>query len=197
MGLFADTSNGLCHYTAGHYFYGTCLYGHSAQWPFCYRRPLFNFCFCYLHGFLVEMGGGEDESKSQIVQIGQMSQINSDHTKFLIKARFKSLGYAFTGLKSFFNSQHNAWIHLLATVVVIFLVIVLQVSYAEAIALAGAVGLVWVSELFNTAIEKIMNFISTETNPEIKLIKDISAAAVLVAAITALAVGCFVFIPKF
>ncbi len=128
--------------------------------------------------------------------MSQISQINSDHTKFSIKARIKSFEYAFAGIKSFFYSQHNAWIHLLATAVVLFLAIVFHVSNAEAMALTGAVGFVWVSELFNTAIEKIMDFISVERNPKIKLIKDISAAAVLVAAITALVVGCIVFIPK-
>lgn len=125
-----------------------------------------------------------------------MGQIKTDHTKFSIKARFKSFGYAFAGIKSFFNSQHNAWIHLLATVVVIFLAVFFHISNSEAVALIFAVGFVWVSELLNTAIEKIMDFISVERDPKIKLIKDISAGSVLVAAITALAVGCFVFIPK-
>jgi diacylglycerol kinase len=139
------------------------------------------------------MGSGEDQLINQISQIGQM---NTEHTKFSIKARFKSFAYAFAGIKSFFYSQHNAWIHFLATAVVIFLAIVFQVSNADAMALTGAVGFVWVSELFNTAIERIMDFISVERNPKIKLIKDLSAAAVLIAAISALVVGCIVFIPK-
>ena len=128
--------------------------------------------------------------------MGQISQINSGHEKFSIKTRIKSFRHAFAGIKSFFYSQHNAWIHLLATVVVIFLSIVFHVSNAEAIALTCAVGFVWISELFNTAIEKIMDFISGERNPKIKLIKDISAAAVLLASLTALGIGCIVFIPK-
>lgn len=108
----------------------------------------------------------------------------------------KSFTYAFAGIKHFFGSQHNAWIHLLATVAVIFLAVVFHISNSEALAITFAVGFVWVSELFNTVIEKIMDFISVEKNPKIKIIKDLSAAAVLVAAITALAVGCIVFIPK-
>jgi diacylglycerol kinase (ATP) len=148
------------------------------------------------------MGGREDELKSQkshirqISQISQMSQIGHGRTKFSVKARFKSFEYAFAGIRYFLSSQHNAWIHLIGTVVVIFLAVGFHVSRSEAIALTFAVGFVWVSELFNTAIEKIMDFISVEKNPKIKIIKDISAAAVLVAAITALTVGCFVFIPK-
>ena len=122
--------------------------------------------------------------------------MSHDRTKFSIKARFKSFKYAFTGIKDFVSSQHNAWIHLLATVVVIFLAVFFQVSNSEAIALSLAVGFVWVSELFNTAIEKIMDFISLEKKPAIKMIKDLSAAAVLFAAMTAVVVGCIVFIPK-
>lgn len=125
-----------------------------------------------------------------------MSQSVSNSNKFSIRKRVRSFKYAFEGIKSFFSKEHNALLHLLATLLVIFLAVILHISKTEAIALILAVGFVWVSELFNTAIEKLMNFISTEKNPDIKLIKDISAAAVLIAAITALAVGCIVFIPK-
>jgi diacylglycerol kinase (ATP) len=53
------------------------------------------------------------------------------------------------------------------------------------------------AEIFNTAIEKIMDFVSPELHPEIKLIKDLAAAGVLLAAFTALVTGAIVFIPKF
>ena len=69
-------------------------------------------------------------------------------------------------------------------------------SPVEIIVLVLAVGLVWATELINTVIEKIMDLISVEKNPQIKIIKDMSAAAVLVASITALIIGCIVFIPK-
>lgn len=128
--------------------------------------------------------------------MGQKNQLSHDRTKFSVRARVKSFVYAFTGMKNFFSSQHNAWIHMLATVVITFLAVVFHISNSEAMALILAAGFVWVSELFNTAIENIMNFISVERDPRIGIIKDISAAAVWVAAITALLVGCFVFIPK-
>jgi diacylglycerol kinase (ATP) len=149
------------------------------------------------------MGSGKDELVSQISQmgqisqIGQMSQIGHDRSGFSVKARFRSFRYAFAGIRDFLSSQHNAWIHLMGTIVVIFLAVGFRVTNSEAIALTFAVGFVWVSELFNTAIEKIMDFILVEKNPKIKIIKDLSAAAVLVAAITALVAGCIVFIPKF
>lgn len=116
---------------------------------------------------------------------------------FSLKARVKSFGYALEGIKKFFACEHNAWIHLAATIVVIVLGIVTNVSHLEAVALVIVVGLVWVAELFNTAIERVADFISTGINPRIKIIKDISAAAVLMAAIIAVVTGCFIFIPKF
>ena len=51
-------------------------------------------------------------------------------------------------------------------------------------------------ELFNTAIETVVDMISPEKNPKAKLVKDISAAAVLALAIGAAVVGMIIFIPK-
>jgi len=115
---------------------------------------------------------------------------------FSLSERVKSFKNAIQGLIGFLMTEHNAWLHLLATVIVIVVAIVLKISNTDWIALVFSIGLVWVAELFNTAIEKIMDFISVEDQPRIKFIKDIAAAAVLVAAIIAIIVGCFVFIPK-
>ena len=115
---------------------------------------------------------------------------------FSIRARGNSFKYAFEGLKDFFRSEHNAWFHLSGSITVIVLAVVSRVSRLEMIALIFAISLVWVAELFNTAIEKIMDFISAEQRPNIKFIKDLSAAAVLIAAIVAFITGCIVFIPK-
>jgi diacylglycerol kinase len=112
---------------------------------------------------------------------------------FSLSKRLQSFKYAFTGIVFFFKQEHNARIHLLATITVIVLSVILSVSKPEVVALILSVGFVWASEIFNTAIEKIMDFISPEKNDKVK---DLSAAAVLIAAITALATGCIVFIPK-
>jgi diacylglycerol kinase len=116
---------------------------------------------------------------------------------FSITSRLKSFKYAFEGIRDFFRTEHNAWIHLLATIGVIVLAVSVPVSRTEIMALVFAVGIVWVAELFNTAIEKIADFVCAEQDPKIKFIKDLSAAAVLISAITALVIGCIVFIPKF
>jgi len=120
-----------------------------------------------------------------------------EQEKFSIRKRIQSFEYAFSGLRLIFKTDHNIWLHFIATVVVIALAIVVKVSLVEAAFLAIAVGLVWVTELTNTCLEKMMDFVSKERHPDIKFIKDVSAGAVLVASATALVIGCIVFIPKF
>lgn len=121
----------------------------------------------------------------------------SKDTTFSVHARLKSFKFALHGLLHFFRTEHNAWLHLLATMGVIILAYVVGVSKADAIALIIAVALVWITEMVNTCLEKTMDIITMEYNPKIKIIKDISAGAVLVSAIAALLIGLFVFIPKF
>jgi diacylglycerol kinase (ATP) len=122
--------------------------------------------------------------------------MNKD-SKFSIHSRWKSFQYAFEGLLEFFRTEHNAWLHLLATFMVIVVSVILGVTEMEAIVLVIVVAFVWVTEMLNTCIEKTMNMISEEYQPRIKLIKDISAGAVLVASIAALITGLFLFVPKF
>jgi diacylglycerol kinase (ATP) len=117
--------------------------------------------------------------------------------KFSWRQRAGSFKYAFNGIFSFFRAEPNAVIHLLATVMVAALAIIMKISNNEMLFLVLVTGLVWITELLNTAIERIMDFISFERKPEIKMIKDIAAAAVLVAAAIALITGAIIFIPKF
>ncbi len=118
-------------------------------------------------------------------------------SKFSLHTRLKSFQYAFEGVIQFFRTEHNAWLHLLATIGVIIMALIVGVTQTEAIALIIAVAFVWISEMFNTGIEKAMDIISKEYNPKIKLIKDLCAGAVLVASLAALLIGLVVFVPKF
>jgi diacylglycerol kinase (ATP) len=122
--------------------------------------------------------------------------LDSDASSFSWKARLRSFRYAWEGIVSFFRSEHNAQIHLAVTVSVLVLSVTLKLTKWEAIAVVFSIAFVWVAEMFNTVIEKTMDFISTEKHPQIKLIKDIAAGAVLIAAIAAVIIGCFIFIPK-
>ncbi len=116
--------------------------------------------------------------------------------KFSLKARWKSLGYAMEGITAFFVRQHNAIIHLFFTIGVFMAAIFFRVSANEMIALVLAIGFVWTAEIFNTVIESIMDYVSPNSHPKVKFIKDVSAAAVLVAALAAILVGLIIFVPK-
>lgn len=123
--------------------------------------------------------------------------MNNKNTGFSIQARLKSFQYAFQGIIRFFRTEHNAWLHLLATAVVITIALIKRVTPTETIALIICIALVWITEMLNTCIEKAMDLITKEYHIKIKIIKDISAGAVLVAAIAAILIGLIIFIPKF
>jgi diacylglycerol kinase (ATP) len=123
--------------------------------------------------------------------------IKKDPSKpFSIKARFKSFQYAFEGLNSFFSTQHNATIHLIMTLLAFSAAVFYNITKLEAIAITLAIGFVWTAELVNTAVEKLADVVSKEYHPGIKFIKDVSAAAVLLSALTAVVTGVIVFLPK-
>jgi len=117
--------------------------------------------------------------------------------QFSFRARANSFRFAWDGIHNFFVQEHNAWIHLAATIMVFISAWWLGVSQIEMILLVMVTGFVWVAEIFNTVIEKIMDLFTAEYHPKVKLIKDLAAAAVLVAAFIALVTGAIIFIPKF
>lgn len=111
-------------------------------------------------------------------------------------ARLKSFRYAWEGISSFLQSEHNAWIHFMCSIAVLTLAVLIPVNTTELLALVFAIGFVWVAEMFNTCIERMLDFVSPERHPEIKFIKDLAAGAVLVAALVSVIVAIVVFIPK-
>lgn len=115
---------------------------------------------------------------------------------FSFRSRIRSLFYAMTGILEFIREEHNARIHFVATIGVAILAYVVRVSYAEAAALTIVIGIVWITEMLNTCVERIMDFVHPEEHPKIKFIKDLAAGAVLAASLTAVVVGLLIFIPK-
>lgn len=110
--------------------------------------------------------------------------------------RIQSFQYAFAGIWYTLKTQRNAQIHIAISALIICLGLVLQISLAEWATLALTTGFVIVSEMLNTAIEAAMDFASTEYHPQIKVVKDVAAGAVLISAITAVVVGLLVFGPS-
>ena len=108
-----------------------------------------------------------------------------------------SFRYAFTGIFSCFKAERNFIIHICFTAIAIFLAAFFNISLLEWVALLFCVALVLVAEMINTAIERICNFVHPGIHPEIKIIKDIAAGAVLIAACIAFISGGIIFLPKF
>jgi len=114
---------------------------------------------------------------------------------FTIKSRIKSFAYAFNGIKRLLLSQHNAWIHLVITVLVIVLGFVLQLSTVEWCLIVLSMMVVWTAEGVNTAIEFLSDAVSENHHPLIESAKDIAAGAVLISAIGAVVIGILVLYP--
>jgi diacylglycerol kinase len=121
---------------------------------------------------------------------------DKEQSKFSIQARLKSFTYAWNGLKILLKEEHNARIHLVATIVVLIVSYLLKLSNIECVMITFAIGLVFITEIINSAIENIADFVSADKHDKIKKIKDLAAAAVLVSAFIAIVIGLLIFIPK-
>ena len=107
----------------------------------------------------------------------------------------RSFGCAFRGLGFLVRTQANARIHAAATVLVVVAGFALRISPSEWCAILAAIGLVWLGEGLNTAIETLADLVSPGPHPLAGRAKDIAAGAVLCAALAALAIGVVVFLP--
>ena len=115
------------------------------------------------------------------------------NNKFSIVKRAKSFVYAWRGIGLFIKATHNAWLHLVALVVVLALGFYFQITHIEWMFLVLVCGLVLAAEAFNTAIEIDIDLTSPEYHPYARDTKDVAAGAVLISAFTALIVGLIIF----
>ena len=116
---------------------------------------------------------------------------------FSLRDRIKSFDYSIQGIVTFFKYEHNAWIHTIAAILVICLGFYFHLSHSEWCWIALSIGLVFMAEMFNTAIEYLTDLVSPEIHPLAKKTKDVASGAVLIAALVAVVIGLLIFIPKF
>lgn len=114
----------------------------------------------------------------------------------MLKKRLNSFRYAFAGLGELLRTQPNARIHLLATCAVLAAGFYFGISKVEWCLAILAIAMVFSAEAFNTAIENLTDLASPNYHPLAGKAKDVAAAAVLIAAIGAAAVGLVIFLPK-
>lgn len=103
--------------------------------------------------------------------------------------------HAFRGLFQMFRTERNFKVHVFALTIVVVLGFTLNITKSEWITILLISGLVLSLEVINSAIEKVCDLYSKESNQQIKNIKDISAGAVLITALFAIVIGALVFIP--
>lgn len=108
---------------------------------------------------------------------------------------FKSFRYAVEGIRVCLHEQ-NFKIHIVAGVTAVILGIITGLSLVEWMIVCLVISLVIVAEMFNTAIEKVVDLASPEIHPLAKAAKDIAASAVLVIACVSVIIGILIFIPK-
>ena len=116
---------------------------------------------------------------------------------FSIKKRLKSFTHALRGAVTIVATQHNAWLHAVATVAVLSAGFWLKVSLIEWGLLIMAIALVWIAEALNTALEFLADEITEERRDRIKKAKDVAAFGVLISALAAATLGVIVFLPHF
>ncbi len=109
---------------------------------------------------------------------------------------FKSFSYAFKGISDALKSETNLRIHFIISIVVSLLAIYFKFSTVEYAILFLTIFLVIILEFVNTTIEKLSDIVHPDKSEEVRIVKDISAGAVLLSAIASIIVGAFLFLPK-
>ena len=115
---------------------------------------------------------------------------------FDLKNFSRSVLHAIRGFKCV-SKEQNFRIQILFSVVVIFFILFFGLRVWEAAALAMMIVLVLVLEIINSVFERIMDILEPRVHPHAKTIKDMMAAAVLMASMGAAFVGVIIFWPYF
>ena len=114
--------------------------------------------------------------------------------RFFIR-RIVSFKYAFKGWWYVIQTQQNAWVHALITILVVFLALWLRLPAHDWAVLLLTIAMVWTAEFINTAIEAVVDLASPHKHPLAEVGKDVGAAAVLIASLAAIGVGLLILGP--
>jgi len=111
------------------------------------------------------------------------------------RSRLRSFRYAFAGWWYVIRTQRNAWIHAVASALVVVLGLWLRLSARDWAVIVLAIGLVWTSEFLNTALEAVVDLASPQHHHLARVGKDVGAAAVLIAAFSSALIGFLILGP--
>jgi len=113
-----------------------------------------------------------------------------------MKKTISSFKYACAGVVCFFCNERNGKIQLLAAATAVVLGFVYKIPLHEWMWVVCCIATVLSFEMINTALEKLCDIVEPAMHPSIKMIKDVAAAAVLVAALGSTTIGALIFLPK-
>lgn len=108
----------------------------------------------------------------------------------------RSFGFAFKGLGYAFRTQLNFKIHTAAALMVCIMGYHFDIDRSEWLWIIAAMGIVFIAELTNTAVETLVDLVSPEYNPKAGIVKDLAAAVVLLSSITSVVIGLIIFLPR-
>ena len=114
---------------------------------------------------------------------------------FSFVERIQSFKCGIRGIALMLKSQHNAWIHATASVVVLIVGAFFRLSPGEWCWLVIAIMAVWTAEALNTALEFLADVASPEFHPGVEKAKDVAAGAVLISATGSVAIALFILTP--
>lgn len=121
-------------------------------------------------------------------------EFEKDNTFFT--GRLKSMGFALKGAIKLITTEHSVMVQFSIGVAITIAGFYFDITATEWMLQILAIGLVLAVEGLNTAVEKIADFVHPEFHEKIGFIKDIAAGAVFFAAMTAIAVGAIIYVPK-
>ena len=112
-----------------------------------------------------------------------------------LTGRLQSFRYAARGVRLMLRSQHNAWLHAVASCCVLIVGGLAVISAAEWCWIILAIMAVWTAEALNTALELLADVASPEFHPLVEMAKDVAAGGVLLSAVGAAIIGLLILGP--
>lgn len=107
----------------------------------------------------------------------------------------RSFGHALRGVGWMIRHEPNMRVHLVATAGVVLGAAALRLPVTQWAALIFAISLVLLGEILNTAIEAVLDLVQPAEHPLVKVVKDVAAGAVLVAAAGSFVIALLIFVP--
>ena len=122
--------------------------------------------------------------------------IKKEKKKFSLIGRIQSANHALRGLGIFFRLEHSSWFVTFFALLAIYLGFVLNISSIEWLFIVLAIGVVFITETLNTAIEIDIDLTSPQYHPYARDTKDVAAGATLLSTVVSIIVGLIIFLPK-